>query len=152
MRATIEAELARSREIISGGVEIAPRFTISTPEGVVTIFVQLPDDLAARERRMQLVSDFMAVRMATSFVLATEMIEPDASVAFGISRDSCEAALQVITRSPLTFGPVAWLERGQIGDELPALLPAKVAAVTPEQVAAVDELIRHNVGIRFERP
>lgn len=68
MHGDIEIELARSREIIAGGSELVPRFRITTPKGLVSIFVQLPDDILARNTRMQLVADFMMVRMATAFV------------------------------------------------------------------------------------
>ena len=152
MHAVIEKELSRSRTIIAGGSELVPRFRIMTPDGDVTIFVQLPDDEVTRAGRMQLVQDFMAVKMATSFIMASELVKPDASVAIHVTRDGMVAGLQVITRSPLTFGPVCWLDRDQIGDDLTAMLPAKVTAVTPEQVAAVEELIRYNDGLLLERP
>ncbi len=151
MHGDIEIELARSREIIVGGAELVPRFRITTPEERVTIFVQLPDDILARNTRMQLVADFMMVRMATAFVFATEIIEPDAPVAFGISRDGSAAGLQAITRSPLSFGPTAWLEQDQIGEDLPSLLPDKFSTVTPEQIAAVEALIRYNEGMQLAR-
>ena len=61
------------------------------------------------------------------------------------------AALQVIRRKPiLTFAEPVWLDAHQIGDELPAMLPGRVESVTPEQIAAVDDLIRHNEGLTLE--
>lgn len=151
MRTLIETELARSREIIATGNELVPRFRIATPGGDVVIFVQLPDDLEECTRRMQLVSSYMAVHLATSFVMCTELMEPDASSAIAVTRAGCEAGLQIITRSPLSFSEVHWLDRSQIGDEVPAMLPAKIETVTPEQIAAVDDLIRHNEGLTLQR-
>ena len=150
MRTLIETELARSREIIATGNELVPRFRIATADGDALIFVQLPDDLDERTRRMQLVSSFMAVHMATSFVMASETVDPDASSAVAVTRDGCEAGLQIIIRSPLSFSEVHWLDQSQIGDEIPAMLPGKIETVTPEQIAAVDDLIRHNDGLRLE--
>jgi len=42
------------------------------------------------------------------------------------------------------------LDASKIGDEIPAMLPGKVEAVTPEQIAEVDLLIQHNAGIALE--
>jgi hypothetical protein len=147
----IEVELARSREIIASGNELVPRFRIATGDGDVLIFVQLPDDPDERTRRMQLVASYMAVHLARSFVMSTELAEPDASSAIAVTRDGCEAGLQIITRSPLSFGETMWLDASQIGDDIPAMLPGKVATVTPEQIAEVDHLIAHNEGLRLDR-
>ena len=151
MRDLVEIELARSREIIAGGVELVPRFRISTPDGESLMFVQLPDDLDERNRRMQLVASYMAVHLARSFVMSSELVEPDAHSAVAVSRNGTMAALQVVRRTPvLTFSEPVWLDAHQIGDELPAMLPGRVESVTPEQIAAVDDLIRHNEGLRLE--
>jgi len=151
MRELIEAELARSREIIVSGSEIVPRFCIFAPEGETIIFVQLPDDPDERTRRMSLVSSYMAVHMARSFVFSTELMEPDASSAVAVTRQGCEAGLQLITRAPLAFGETIWLDSSQVGDDLPAMLPGKIDSVTPEQIAEVDHLIAHNEGMRLDR-
>ena len=150
MRDMIEEELARSRGIIVDGHELVPRFRMAAEDGETLIFVQLPDDLAARNERMSLVQSYMAVKMVRSFVMATELMEPDASTAIGVSHDFCEAALQMITRKPISFGPVEWLDRASIGDEIPAMLPPRVASVTSEQIALVDHLVKHNEGLRLE--
>ncbi len=112
--------------------------------------MQLPDDVEERHARKQLVGDFMPVGMATTFVFATEIVEPDAHVAVGISQDGSAAGLQAIARSPISFDPIARLEQHQIGDDLPALLPDKVSAVTSAQIATVDALIRMNEGLEIE--
>jgi hypothetical protein len=151
MRTLIEAELARSQTIIVAGTELVPRFSMQTEDGEVVLFVQLPDDIEARQRRMELVRDYMAVKMVRSFVLSTELMQPDASVAMGVERAGCEAGLQLIGRSPLAFSATQWLGPENIGDEVVALLPGRVAEVTPEQVRAVEELIRHNDGMTLER-
>lgn len=151
MRDLIVSELALSREIISGGTELVPRFRIGTPDGDTLIFVQLPDDLNERTRRMSLVSSYMAVHMAQWFIMATELQEPDASSAVAVTRQGCDAGIQMISRSPLSFGETIWLDPSQIGDDLPAMLPRKVEAVTPEQVAEVDRLIAHSEGLIVQR-
>ena len=151
MRDLIEAELARSREIIASGAELVPRFRISAADGETLIFVQLPDDPDERAWRMQLVSSYMAVHLAQWFIMSSELQEPDASSAVAVTRQGCDAGLQIISRSPLSFGETIWLEPGQIGDDLPAMLPGKVETVTPEQIADVDRLIAHNEGLRVQK-
>lgn len=150
MRDIIEEELARSQTIISGGAEIVPRFRIFTADGEVTIFVQLPQSIEKRMRRFGLVQSYMAVHMATSFVMATELYDPDASSAIAVSRRRSEAGVQMINRKPLKFYETHWLDASEIGDEITSMLPRKIDAVTAEQVAEVDHLIKHSEGLRLE--
>ena len=151
MHGDSEIEPARLREIIVSGAGLVPRFRIATSSGRVTIFVQLPDDVLARNPRMQLMADFIMVRMASAYVFATEIAESDAHVAFGISRDGSATELEATRRSPLSSGAPAWIEQEQIGDDLPSLLPAKASTVTPKQIAAVEALIRYNRGMQLDR-
>ena len=86
MRDLVRYELARSMEIIRDGTELVPRFRIEGPSRYV-ILVQLPDDKKERAWRMSLVASFMAVKMATSFVMSTELIVPDAVCSVAVSRE-----------------------------------------------------------------
>jgi hypothetical protein len=57
----------------------------------------------------------------------------------------------VITRKPaLSFSKTIRLERDQVGEDIPRMLPRKVEEVTAEQVAEVETLIRHNEGLTLE--
>ncbi len=150
MRDLIEEELARSRAIIADGSELVPRFRLVAEDGETLIFVQLPDDLAERNKRMDLVQSYMAVKMVRSFVMASELMEPDASMAIGVSHNFCEAAMQVIKRKPLSFDAPAWLDRSSVGDEIPAMLPPRVANVSDEQIAMVEHLVKYNEGLRLQ--
>lgn len=150
MRDLIEAELVRSQEIIKDGQELVPRFVMRIAEGDVALFVQLSKDAHERSRRMKLVSDFMQVRQIRSFVLATELVKPDASVAMGVSADGNVAGAQIITRSPLSIGETQWEDSPKIGEDILALLPDKVTVVTSEQVVAVEEQITRSKGLHLE--
>jgi hypothetical protein len=67
------------------GDEIDPQFRIASAEGDYWIALTLPEDAVERARRMNLVSDFMALKSSPAFVLATEIKEPDAIVAIGVA-------------------------------------------------------------------
>ncbi len=150
MRDMIEEELARSRGIIADGHELVPRFRMAAEDGETLIFVQLPDDLAERNKRMELVQSYMAVKMVRRFVMATELVEPDASTAIGVSHDFCEGGMQMITRKPVSFSQITWLPRESIGDDIPSMLPPRVANVSDEQLSMVEHLVRYNEGLRLE--
>jgi hypothetical protein len=113
------------------------------------MFVQLPDDAKERDYRMRLVQSYMKVKLARSFVMASELVDPDASMAVGVSRDQVLGAIQIINRDPLGFGPVEWLSREQLGDDVPGLLPARTENVDAAEVAEVERLIQHNEGLEL---
>ena len=100
-----------------------PRFRVMTPDGGWTVFVPLPDDLRERERRMRLVSGFMAWKSATWFILSSELKEPDAVLSAGVSRNGILCACRPIIRRPLGVVAIEWLPRHSVGDEVVALLP-----------------------------
>ena len=63
MREMIIEELERSAAIIMSGNEVVPRFRIAVPGDIDHIvLVPLPDALDDRQRRLSLVSGFMAGR------------------------------------------------------------------------------------------
>lgn len=152
MRDLIEAELAASREIIAGGRELVPRFRMQQEDGSAILYVELSDDLLERKRRLDVVQSYMSVRRVRSFVMSTQVVEPDAVVAMGVSRDVSATVWQPISRTPLAFGEMTWLDPERMSGEIPALLPRQFEAVTPAQVKAVDLLIDYNDGLRLERP
>ncbi|MGI9478485.1 MAG: hypothetical protein ACR2PI_17415 [Hyphomicrobiaceae bacterium] len=121
-----------------------------TEDGAVLLFVQMPDDLEERQWRVGLVRSYMLVKMVRSFVMATELMQPDASVVMGVARGGAEAGLQMITRSPLSFGETLWLGQEEIDEEIVSLLPPRDAMATLDDVEAVEDLIRHNEGIVLE--
>ncbi|MFV0550837.1 MAG: hypothetical protein ACK5L6_02785 [Anaerorhabdus sp.] len=94
MHASIDKELAFSCGVIRDGHEVVPRFMISTPDGDFTIFCPLPDAHEVRLARLGLVSRFMSYRMATSFIMSSELVEPDAVTAVGVSRRHAVAGLR----------------------------------------------------------
>lgn len=147
----VEDELGFSRGVIRDGHELVPRYLIGSEDGEVTIFVQLPDDMSERNKRMELVATYMKVKMATWFVMSSELAEPDACVSCYVDRDNVVAGLQIIDRTPLSFGEIVWLPRDQIGDELPAMLPAKEEMASAKDLAEVEELIRYNEGLELRK-
>ena len=132
MRSTLLEELAISEDIVRKGVEVVPRFRVTTPDGDYRILMPLSDDMAKRERGMRLMGAFMAWKQASAFVLASELKEPDAIVAFAACRDGHAAVMRLIEREPLSFDDDQWLEESQIGSEVPALLRSGEASIDRE--------------------
>jgi len=132
MRGLIEDGLRLSASIVLAREEVVPRFRIEVPgERGFVLFVPLPDDEGQRRWRMGLVSAFMAWKGAHAFVFSSELKEPDAALSCAVSREGVIGAVRLIVRRPLSVGPVEWLSRAQLGDEVPGLLPPKAAVVTP---------------------
>lgn len=145
MREIIIEELSRSAAIIMGGNQVVPRFRIAVPgDGEHVALVPLPDALAERQRRMSLVSGYMAWKGASGFVFSTELAEPDAAASIAVSRAHVFGAIRLITRqrassTAVSLDPPEWLDRSSIGAEIPALLPPPTTTLS---AAMLDELRR----------
>lgn len=116
-------ELRFSTGIVLAREEVVPRFRVICPHSDWTVFVPLPDDIGERQRRMQLVYGFMAWKSATAFVMSSELVDPDCVIAAAVTRDDIAVAARPILRNPLMVGPVEWLPRSAVGEEVMALLP-----------------------------
>ena len=137
MRDVALEELRFSCAIVLSREEVVPRFRVMTPEGDWTMFVPLPDDVRERERRMRLVSGFMAWKSATSFILSSELTEPDGVLSAFVGRDEVTCAWRSIIRKPLGVGAIEWLPRTSVGDEVVALLPRGRVVLDRETEAAL---------------
>jgi hypothetical protein len=104
-REAILAELGLSERIVRGGYEVVPRFSIHAPDGPHSVMIQLSHDLAERIKRMQIVRSFMIWKAADGFILASELVDPDAISVVAVTRVDAIGVLQRIHRSPLRFDP-----------------------------------------------
>jgi hypothetical protein len=134
LRDTILAELELSQRIVRTGLEVVPRFTIFAPDGTHTAMVELPDDPIERTKRMLAVRSFMILKAAHAFVLANELIEPDAISAIAVARSDVTGALQLIHRKPFRFEAPEWFGRENVSDEVLALLPPRQLTITLEEL------------------
>jgi hypothetical protein len=130
-------ELQFSVAIVLSSQEVVPRFRVICPEEDWTVFVPLPDDSGERQRRMQLVYGFMAWKSATAFVMSSELVEPDCVISAAVDRNNVLIACRPIVRKPLSVGPVQWLPKEAVGDEVVALLPRGRVTLDPETEAAL---------------
>jgi hypothetical protein len=141
LRDFVEADLRRAaRLIIKVQDEIDPQFRFSTPEGDYHLAVTLPADDDERRSMLARVSAFMAWKQARSFTLASELIEPDAVYCLGVTAGDACACFSRIRRAPrpwskASFGPIEWMQRAQIGEEMIALLPREPRSMTPKETA-----------------
>lgn len=97
----------------------------------------LPDDIGERQRRMQLMYGFMAWKSATAFVMSSELIAPDCVISAAIDRNDVVGAARPIVRTPLSVGPVEWLPKSSVGEEVVALLPRGRVTLDAETEAAL---------------
>ena len=147
LKTAVLEELRLSCAIVLAREEVVPGFRVMTLEGDWTVFVPLPEDVRERERRMPLVSGFMAWKLATSFILSSELTEPDGMLSAFVGRDVM-CAWRSIIRKPLGVGAIEWLPRSSVGDEVVALLPRGRVVLDREAEAA---LVRtFGVGGEFE--
>jgi hypothetical protein len=141
LREFVEADVRRAaRLIIHVQAEIDPQFRFSTPEGDYYLAVTLPAADDERRAMLKRVSALMAWKQARGFSLASELMEPDCVYCLGVSGNEVQACMARIRRQPrpwtkANFGPVEWLDRGQIGQEMIDLLPQGPRAMTPKETA-----------------
>src|SRR5262245_28844341 len=113
-REVVHADLLRAQRLkLRIQDEIDPQFRIASPEGDWWIGMTLDQDLAMREKQMQLVSGFMRWKLSPAFTLASEIISPDAVYCLGVSHRECHGALSRLAYKPLRFGEIEWLAREQ---------------------------------------
>jgi hypothetical protein len=99
-------ELVLSQRIIR--VELAPRFSVFTPEAKYVAFMALPEDPVERRTTLRLVRLFMVGKAATGFMLPTELHTPVAHMVVAVTREKAKAGIQRISREPLLFHEIEW--------------------------------------------
>ena len=92
---------------------------------------------------MQAVALFMAAKLAPSFILATELKEPDCVCAVGISHAEVVMCTAHIRRRPrpwsaANFSQVEWWPQSSIGSEVLDLLPKGARTITEKDVRSLD--------------
>jgi len=139
-REIVLADLLRAQRLIMRVQdEIDPQFRIASPEGDWWIGITLSDDVERRKREMSLVSRFMQWKLSPAFTLASEYARPDSVACIGVSHHECLAAASLIARNPIRFGPVEWLTRAQIADDVPGMLPKGAASLDARSLAELEE-------------
>ena len=153
VRDTILAELEVSRRIVGNGHEVVPRFTIFAPDGTHAVTAQLPNDPLERVKRLQVVRTFMVWKAARSFVMANELVGPEAISVIAVTKSDVIGVMQRINREPLGFDPPVWFDRENVGDEVVALLPPKELVVTQEELAFMRQAFQEGSapGITWRR-
>lgn len=139
LRELVLADLERAQRLILKIQDVIdPQFRIATPKGDYWIAMTLAADEVTRLEQMQKISLFMAWKQALGFTLATELVNPDAVYAVGVTPKECVAAVSLISRKPITFGPVEWIGREGIGDDVRDLLPQGPVPFTPAMVRELE--------------
>ncbi len=141
IEAVLAEEMRLSERIVRDGLEMVPRFRVITPEGDFVILLPLPDEPIERERRMRLVSAFMALKLARAFVLSSELRTFDALCSFWVSKDKNIGLLHRITnRSPASFGTDEWLNDADAGDDVLSLLPGRETELSEAMIGELERM------------
>lgn len=129
------ADLARAQNLVRKvhPDPIDPQFRIGTPNGDWWIALPLTEDSEERARRLSLVSDFMATKLAVGFTLAAELHEPDSVYVAGVLHRQQKAVLSGIVRRPLGFLPPRWLSETEVGRDVFDLLPRGARAIAAQR-------------------
>lgn len=143
-RGMVEADLRRAaRLIIKVQDECDPQWRFASPTGDWHIVTTLPKgDDRQRLIILRALTTFMVWKQAWGFVLASELNEPDAVYALGVTASETHACLARIRRAPRpwtkhNFGAVEWLPAASVDPVLAALLPRTPRALTPKEVKAM---------------
>ena len=141
IRDRVRDELRQSKRVIEAGNEVIPRFWIDTPEGSLTVMIQLPNDTKARANGMQMIADFMAWRQTTRFIHSAETVEPDLVYAIGVERNKVAGLYSLIARKPtLRFSQNEALPVEAVGDEIPAMLPSGTRSIGKKRAAELERI------------
>ncbi len=153
LRAHIIEELAFSQRVIRDGHEVVPRFRVIAPDGQHTIMVQMPDDLAARIERLQVVRMFMIWKAATAFIHSSELITPDAITTFAVTHTDVTGGMQRIRRKPLSFGEIEWFDRDGVEEAWLQLLPPRTTTIERHELDFIDDAFERGTvpGITWMR-
>jgi hypothetical protein len=137
----VRADLERAQRLVRKvhPDPIDPQFRIASPEGDWWIGITLTENAKERRRRLALVSDFMAWKLSSGFILASELHEPDAVLSFGLQHNDYYALISVIGRKPLSFSPPKLLKCENMDPVMLNLLPRGSRTITK---ARVKELVQ----------
>ncbi|MCZ7594273.1 MAG: hypothetical protein M5U16_04655 [Hyphomicrobium sp.] len=69
--------------------------------------------------------------------MSSELVQPDCVISAAIGREDVLVAARPILRKPLTLGPIEWLPRESVGDEVMGLLPRGRVTLDRETEAAL---------------
>ena len=136
----VRSDLERAEHLVceTNPEPIDPQFRIATAEGDYWIAITLTKKPKERQRRMQLVSDFMAWKLSPGFVMASELHQPDAILAIGLMRDEYWALISVIDRKPLSFGTPKSVLRENMDPEIFKLQPRGSRTVTSARMKELE--------------
>jgi hypothetical protein len=154
-------QLAIARRIVEDGHEVVPAWRISTPEGAFLILTPFDmDKFEEREKAIFAISQFMAWKMATSFVLTAETWlggqptrqDDQALLAVGVSRHERLAVLQQIWRGDtVSFSEAQWLPSHHVDERYFEMLPRGGREITAEDETELARIFGKNGELRAER-
>ena len=145
-RQDVLEELRISRKAVSAGEELRPRFLVFSPTGNSIGMLPSADD-EQRQAQYRIVRLFMVWKAATGFILASKTKIPDAITCTLVTRDEVTVALQHISRDPVIFEKPQWYGRGEVGDDIVNLLPARIVRLNLDELKIIRDFEDSEAGL-----
>jgi hypothetical protein len=154
-------QLGDARRALEDGKPVVPVWVIKTPEGSYRIYTEFhAAKPGQRDRALFLVSRFMTWRLATGFVLTSEVwLGPEikhggeqAILSVGVSRYERIGLLQRIRRrAPLSLTSPEWLTAEQIDETHSSLLPSRKSEIAADEIAELTSIFGKDGEMAAER-
>lgn len=141
LRRIVLADLERGvRLTLAVQDDIDPQFRFATPEGDVALAVTFPFGIGARQALFDKLRAFCAWKQVLAYTMTFGLVEPNALMTVGVSRDGVVGCMVTVKGEPgafsdASFGKPVWVARESIDDMFAMLLPGKVAALSDADLA-----------------
>ena len=135
----VAADLLRAQRMMRAGWNGRDaEFHLASPDGDYWIRMRLSPAWSFRLLQFRMLWQFMGSRMVPGFTVATRLDQPDALACIVVTRIARMGLLSPIHGPGLSFGPPEALSAGEIGTELPDVLPKAPVSLTPAEDVAVE--------------
>ncbi len=143
-------ELKRSIEIVREGLKVTPRFRIQSPVGDFRLYIQNVEDPSEHSLRMEMVQEYMRLKMAMAFVFSFETDDPHRIFGLYIGSVLKTGAYCEVSSSPRTFSEFRPLDEKNIDPKLLKFLPDKIMEIDKSSTAKANALMGQS-GVTVEK-
>ena len=146
----IELELKRSIEIVREGLKVTPRFRIQSPAGDFRLYIQNVEDPDEHGLRMEMVQEYMRLKMAMAFVFSFETEDPHRIFGLYIGSVLKTGAFCDVLSSPPAFSEIKPIDENNIDPKLMKFLPDKIMEIDKSSAAKAKALMGQS-GVTVEK-
>lgn len=144
--ASLRQALRHASEAVRNGDGVRPTFFITSAEGTYTLALGGDGALRLDDLAMQTLSAVLRWSMARAFIVTCEHRDPSRLAAYIVSRGCVRGLSIAVRRNPLNFGVPKLATPPGIIQDLRALIPPRVSALSGAEVANLEEVL----GVELE--